>query len=261
MAEPRITFADGDAYERTMGAWSRLAGEVFLDWLAPPAHQNWIDVGCGSGAFSQLAIERCAPAEIKGIDPSEEQLAFARRRLATSVAEVAKGDAMALPFADDRFDIAVMALVIFFVPQPAKGLAEMVRVVRPGGIVAAYAWDTLGGGFPYAPVQAQLRAAGMTPPLPPSVEASRMDALRALWSGAGVQHIEVREITVQRTFTDFDDYWSKTAGSAALSAMLAKMTPAEIDALKAGVQARLQRDAVGRIVSSARANAIKGRVA
>jgi SAM-dependent methyltransferase len=261
MAESRITFTDGDAYERAMGAWSRLAGEVFLDWLAPPAHQNWIDVGCGSGAFSQLAIERCAPAEIKGIDPSEEQLAFARRRLATSVAEVAKGDAMALPFADDRFDIAVMALVILFVPQPAKGLAEMVRVVRPGGIVAAYAWDTLGGGFPYAPVQAQLRAAGMTPPLPPSVEASRMHALRALWSGAGVQHIEVREITVQRTFTDFDDYWSKTAGSAALSAMLAKMTLAEIDVIKAGVQARLQRDAVGRIVSSARANAIKGRVA
>ena len=137
----------------------------------------------------------------------------------------------------------------------------MVRVVRPEGIVAAYAWDSLGGGFPFAPVQAELRAAGMTPPLPPSVEASRMDALRALWSAAGMQHIEVREITVQRTFTDFDDYWSKTAGAAALSAMLAKMTPPGIDALKAGVWARLQRDAVGRIVSSARANAIKGRVA
>jgi len=62
MAESRIIFTDGDAYERTMGAWSRLAGEVFLDWLAPPAHQKWIDVGCGSGAFSQLVIERCAPA-------------------------------------------------------------------------------------------------------------------------------------------------------------------------------------------------------
>ena len=260
MAEPRITFADGDAYERTMGAWSRLAGEVFLDWLAPPAHQNWIDVGCGSGAFSQLVIERCAPAEIKGIDPSEEQLAFARRRLATGVAEVMKGDAMTLPFVDDRFDIAVMALVIFFVPQPAKGVAEMVRVVRPGGIVAAYAWDILGGGFPYAPVQAELRAAGMTPPLPPSVEASRMDALRALWSGAGLQQIEVRDITVERTFADFDDFWSKTAGSAALSAILATMTPAAVDALKAGVRARLHHKADGQIVSSARANAIRGRV-
>src|SRR5262245_3612663 len=112
MAEPRINFTDGDAYERTMGAWSRLAGEIFLDWLAPAADLKWIDVGCGSGAFAQLVIERCAPAAITGIDPSEEQLVTARRRLTSSRAEVLKGDAMALPFPDDRYDVAVMALVI-----------------------------------------------------------------------------------------------------------------------------------------------------
>jgi ubiquinone/menaquinone biosynthesis C-methylase UbiE len=69
------------------------------------------------------------------------------------VAKFRQGDAMALPFPEDRFDAAVMALVIFFVPDPAKGVAEMVRVVGPGGMVAAYAWDTMGGGFPQEPAR------------------------------------------------------------------------------------------------------------
>src|SRR6266849_6664649 len=146
MAEHQIRFEDGAAYERMMGAWSRLAGEVFLDWLAPPSGLRWIDIGCGSGALSELLVERCAPVEVHGIDPSEAQLAFARARPAARLAQFRQGDAMALPFAANSFDAATMALVIFFVPDPAKGVAEMVRVVGPGGTVATYAWDVLGGG-------------------------------------------------------------------------------------------------------------------
>ncbi|HET9616035.1 MAG TPA: SAM-dependent methyltransferase, partial [Pseudolabrys sp.] len=69
MAE--IRFDDGAAYERMMGAWSRLLGEVFLDWLAPKAGQSWLDVGCGNGAFSELIVTRTAPGAVDGIDPSE----------------------------------------------------------------------------------------------------------------------------------------------------------------------------------------------
>jgi ubiquinone/menaquinone biosynthesis C-methylase UbiE len=128
MAEHQIRFEDGAVYERNMGTWSRLAGEVFLDWLAPRPGLRRIDIGCGSGAFTELLIDRCVPAEVYGIDPSEGQLAFARARPAAQIAEFRHGDAMALPFPEDRFDAAVMALVIFFVPDPAKGVAEMVRV-------------------------------------------------------------------------------------------------------------------------------------
>ena len=71
MAEPAIRFEDGAAYDRGMGRWSLLAGEVFLDWLAPQRGARWIDVGCGSGAFSELLYQRCAPAEVQGIDPSD----------------------------------------------------------------------------------------------------------------------------------------------------------------------------------------------
>src|SRR3954462_10476225 len=169
-----------------MGKWSQLAGERFLDWLAPAAGLRWLDVGCGNGAFTEMLVERCAPLSVDGIDPCEAQLAYARTRPAARVAPFRQGGAMALPFADDTFDAAVMPLVIFFVPEPAKGVAEMVRVVRNGGTVAAYAWDMSGGGFPFEPIRIGLRDFGFTPLSPPSVDASRMDALRDLWTTAGL---------------------------------------------------------------------------
>lgn len=98
---------------RTDDVWSQLAGNIFLGWLVPRPGLRWIDVGCGSGAFTELLIERCSPIEVHGIDRLEGQLAFARTRLTALVANFRQGDAMALPFPDDRFDAAVMALVIF----------------------------------------------------------------------------------------------------------------------------------------------------
>jgi ubiquinone/menaquinone biosynthesis C-methylase UbiE len=147
MAINQIRFDDGAAYERYMGKWSQLAGETFLDWLAPQSGWRWLDVGCGNGAFTEMLVERCAPVSVQGIDPSEEQLAYARTRPASRIAQFRQGDAMAQPFPDDTFDVAVMPLVIFFVPDPAKGVTEMARVVCPGGAVTAYAWDMPGGGL------------------------------------------------------------------------------------------------------------------
>ena len=93
----QIRFDDGAAYERMMGIWSRLAGEIFLDWLAPRPGLRWIDVGCGNGAFTELLVERCAPAEVQGIDPSEAQLAFARARPAARVANFARATLWRFP--------------------------------------------------------------------------------------------------------------------------------------------------------------------
>src|ERR1051326_1414326 len=139
MGQSPIRFTDGAAYDRMMGVWSRLAADVFLDWLAPSSGLRWADIGCGSGAFTGRLLDRVAPVEVHGVDPSEAQLAFARRQHAGRPAQFHHGDAMALPLPDSRFDAAVMALVIFFVPEPQQGVAEMVRIVAPGGIVAAYA--------------------------------------------------------------------------------------------------------------------------
>jgi len=181
MTEPQIRFDDGAAYERIMGIWSQLAGEQFLDWLAPAGSLRWIDVGCGNGAFTELIVQRCAPAGVEGVDPSQGQLAFARTRPASRIAKFTQGDAMALPFADKSFDVAVMALVIFFVPNPAKGIAEMVRAVRAGGSVAAYAWDMYGGGFPCS---VKVPIVGKVSTSNPRTLRSRSTAFKTLWSSS-----------------------------------------------------------------------------
>lgn len=256
-----IRFDDGAAYERFMGAWSRTAGAKFLDWLSAPSGARWLDVGCGNGAFTQLLVDRCAPAEVQGIDPSEEQIAYARGRIAPHLARFRVGDAMALPFPDATFDVAVMPLVIFFVPVPATGVAEMVRVVRKGGIVAAYAWDMPGGGFPYAVLHDEMRAMGIDVPFPPSPDASRAEALRELWSAAGLEHVEVREIEVERTFEDFDDYWATIRGGPSVGSRLGAMTPEDLARLAVRLKERTPAGPAGRITCRARANAVKGRVA
>jgi SAM-dependent methyltransferase len=167
---------------------------------------------------------------------------------------------MALPYADDSFDAAVMPLVIFFVPDPAKGVAEMARVVRPGGVVTSYGWDLRGGGFPYEALQAEMRAMGFTVPKPPNPGASGLDELPQLWTGAGLQSLETREIAVQRTFESFDDYWATVVGGPSVAALLAAMSPEQVAHLQAHMRALLPPDAAGRITYGARANAIKGRV-
>jgi SAM-dependent methyltransferase len=167
---------------------------------------------------------------------------------------------MALPFPDNRFDAAFMALVIFFVPEPAKGVAEMARVVRPGGTIATYAWDMLGGGFPLEPVHAEFRALGHKVMGPPRPEASRVDDLRQLWTGAGLEAVETRQITVRRSFADFDEFWAITCLSGALGPMIAAMPPGEVDQIKQRVRAKVPSDTAGRITYGAFANAVKGRV-
>jgi SAM-dependent methyltransferase len=256
----QIRFDDGAAYERYMGKWSQLAGEAFLDWLAPKTGLRWLDVGCGNGAFTEMLVGRCAPVSVMGVDPSEGQLAFARARPASRVAQFRRGDAMRLPFPDDTFDAAVMPLVIFFVPDPAKGVAEMARVVSPGGNVSAYAWDMPGGGFPYQALHDEMRGLGVAVPTPPSPDASRIDALRDLWVGAGLESVETREVTVQRTFADFEDYWATVIGGPSVGPQLAAMEPEHLALLKARMLGLLPAEAAGRITYSARANAVKGRV-
>jgi SAM-dependent methyltransferase len=258
MNTQQIRFDDGAAYERGMGGWSVPAGEVFLDWVAPAQGLRWLDVGCGNGVFSEVAMRRCAPVSMHGIDPSPAQISYAQGRPAAKGAVFQLGDAMALPFGDGDFDIATMALVIFFVPDPAKGVAEMVRAVRPGGIVAAYAWDILGGGFPFHPVQAAVRAMGVTPPYPPSVAAAAIDRLQALWTEAGLVSVETRTIEVEREFRNFEDYWETSTNSQALRPVLANLDADGLQRLQAAVREKLAVAPNGTVRYQARANAVKG---
>jgi ubiquinone/menaquinone biosynthesis C-methylase UbiE len=123
-------FSDGEVYERLMGRWSRLVGKEFLAWLDPAKHLQWLDVGCGNGAFTEEIVARCSPAKVVAIDPSDDQLAFARAKPAARVADFRVGDAQALQFPDASFDIAIMALVL-------SDNSIRPRFARPGRIVAS----------------------------------------------------------------------------------------------------------------------------
>ena len=258
MSDANIRFSDGSAYDRMMGHWSRLVGEQFLDWLALKPGLTCIDVGCGNGAFTELLVERCGPRRVDGVDPSAGQVAFARGRHKAGVAEFHEGDAMALPFSAQSFDAALMALVIFYLDKPEKGVAEMARVTRSGGVVATYAWDFAGGGSPTAMFQAEFRAFDIEILRPPSTEASRLDSLRALWQSAGLDAVETDVITVERTFVDFEDYWAITTAGETVAPPLAQMTRSDADRLKEKLRAKFRPDERGRVTASARANVVKG---
>jgi hypothetical protein len=133
-------------------------------------------------------------------------------------------------------------------------------VVRPGGIVSAYAWDVEGDGLPSAAIHVEMRAMGMTPPWPPSFEASRLQSLRDLWTGAGVEAVETKVITVERTFSSFEEFWEINQLAAGVAAVVATLSPADAETLKSRMRARMPADAAGRITSSAVANAVKGRM-
>jgi SAM-dependent methyltransferase len=258
MADDTIRFDDGASYEIMMGRWSVLVGDRFLDWIGAPGGARWLDVGCGNGAFTQLVVERCMPSGVQAFDLSPQQLAYARNRLpAGAPVTWARADAMRLPVADAAADAAVMALVLFFVPEPAVAVAEMCRAVRPGGIVAAYHWDVLGGGFPLADIGAEMLELGVPPRLPPGVAASTIEASTSLWQEAGLRQVRTCQITVQRRFDGFDDYWGSAASSNSLRPMTETMPADCRELLKENVRRRLQAGD-GPLTVSARANAVSG---
>ncbi len=257
---PQAMFSDGAAYERLMGRWSRIAGDTFIDWIHPAAGLDWLDVGCGNGAFTEAIVSRCAPATVTGIDPSDGQVAYARKRPGTAMAEFHVGDSQALPFAEQSFDVATMALVIAFVPDPAKGVAELARVLRPGGTAAAYMWDLPAQSLPLGPIYRALTDMGLAAPQPPSAAIASREAMEGLWRGGGLEAVETTVIPVTVSFSDFEDFWSSCTLPAGPHAKFVHALPdAAKDELRQRLRAILPAAPDGRISYVSNANAVKGR--
>ncbi|WP_421760559.1 class I SAM-dependent methyltransferase [Devosia sp.] len=261
MSDAPNMFSDGKAYEKMMGRWSRIVGASFLDWLAPASGQRWLDSGCGNGAFTEEIIARTAPASVDAVDPSEGQIAFARTRPATQLAKFAIGDAQNLAFLDDSFDVAIMALVIAFLPQPEKAAAEMRRVVRPGGLVATYMWDIEGTGTPLTPMADALTAMGLTPGVVPNPPASGLEAMRGFWGGAGLLEVETKVIGLTVRHASLDEFWdSNFVAVGPMGAMFAKMGKDEQQQLRARLAEQLPIASDGSIAYERFVNAVKGKV-
>ena len=255
-----IKFQDGESYENWMGVWTQLGGDQFLDWLSPETAKAWLDIGCGNGAFTEQIYTHHDPSEIHAIDPSSEQIDFASRRIVSDRVSFQVGDAMDLEFEADRFDYATMALVLFFVPEPAVGVSEMARVVRPGGVISAYVWDVLEGGLPMEAINAQLRVLDIPHPLAPTAEVSRINRLESTWLEAGLKEVAVKQISVDRTFENFEQFWDLSHNSPSVGPILSKL-PADV-----GHRVKtMTRDALGvddsqTVTVNAFANAVKGTV-
>jgi SAM-dependent methyltransferase len=212
---PRDVWASGAAYEPYVGRWSRLVAREFLRWLAVPPGGRWLDIGCGTGALTATILATAEPAQITGVDASAGYVAYAREQVRDPRVQFQRADGQALAESDAVYDATVSGLVLNFIPEPARAAAEMARVTRPGGIVAAYVWDYAG--------QMQLMrhfwdaAVALDPAAQPLDEGARFplcqpDALATLVRGAGLTAVEVRAIDVPTGFRDFDDYWSPFLG-------------------------------------------------
>jgi ubiquinone/menaquinone biosynthesis C-methylase UbiE len=259
MADSKGFFTDGAAYERMMGRWSRAAGDVFLDWVAVPPGLNWLDVGCGTGAFSELVLDRCRPHTLVAIDPSEDQIAYARTRPAAARLQFQVGNAESLPFADAGFDIATMALVITFIPDPAKALGELTRVVKPGGTIATYVWDFLNGGSPQQPLREAVEAMGVA--VPPTVghTNSTRQRLDEIFKAASLVQVATRLIEIEVSYPDFATYWSsQTALANSIVQHLRAMKDPDVERVKACLRKQVPTDPAGRIAYKAWASAARG---
>jgi ubiquinone/menaquinone biosynthesis C-methylase UbiE len=254
-------FDDGAAYERFMGRWSRAAGAIFLDWIAPPKGARWLDVGCGTGVFTELVLDRCAPATVIAIDPAAAQIELARGKPVAQRADFRVADAQALPFPDSAFDVVASALVINFIPDRARALAEMRRVGRPGGVIAGFVWDFAGSTSPGSPLRRAMRRTGAEVPNVPGTETSRLDAIHRLFAQAGLLEIATTTIDARVSFAEFDELWqSQTQSCNPTSKTIAALPESDRARLMTALRAELPAGADGSIAYSARANAIKARV-
>jgi SAM-dependent methyltransferase len=187
MTETWVAFDDGHAYDRYMGRWSRAIGEKFLAWLDPLANRHWLDVGCGTGAFTELVLARAAPEKIIGIDPSPAQIEHAKQTVTAPKVDFRAGTATELPFGTGEFDVVVSALALHFFPDRPKAFREMLRVTRSGGVVAGYTWRKSPTiiDAPYGPLaRAVIEIAGNVM-ISPAVSEAMPEGLRATLTAEG----------------------------------------------------------------------------
>lgn len=255
-------WTSGDSYEPYVGRWSRLVAPEFIRWLALPEDREWLDVGCGTGALSHTVLNMASPKRVKGVDRSEGIVEFARSRIDHPHVEFEVGDAQALPVVSETYDAAVSGLVLNFVPQPDKMMAEMMRAVRKGGMVALYVWD-------YAGKMQMMRhfwnAATALDPAAHDLDEGRRfpicnpNSLSNLFQNAGLSRVETCPIDISTDFDNFDDYWSPfLSGQAPAPAYAMSLSEEQRAQLRERIHNSLPFALDGSIPLVARAWAVRG---
>jgi ubiquinone/menaquinone biosynthesis C-methylase UbiE len=199
-----------EVYDRFVGRYSPHLARAMCEAAGVRPGQRALDVGCGSGALVTALAAVLGAENVAAVDPSEPFVEAARARVPK--ARILLGPAESLPFADREFDATLSQLVVNFLADPERGLGEMSRVTRPGGVVAGCVWD-YGGGMTMLRVFWEAAAALNPDGAAPVIEShtmrfSRPEELEELWRSAGLEGVDVSPIDVEAPYDDFDDLWA-----------------------------------------------------
>jgi SAM-dependent methyltransferase len=232
-----------DAYLRFMGKYSEPLAGQFADLAGIRAGQRVLDVGCGPGALTAELVRRAGPDAVRAVEPSASFAAAARDRLLG--VDIQQSAAEHLPFPDREFDAALAQLVVHFMADPVRGLREMGRVTRPGGVVAACVWDHAGGR---GPLGAFWRAARELDPAAhdeSGLAGVREGDLARLLRQAGLGEAQAGTLTVRVRQASFDQWWEPfTLGVGPAGAYVASLTPERQAALRERCRRELPGDPI-----------------
>jgi SAM-dependent methyltransferase len=251
--------ASADIYDRFIGRYGAALGDAVLETASVGPGMRVLDVGCGSGALTARAASAVGAANVAAVDPSEPFVEGCRARVPGADVRVAPAES--LPFRDGTFDAVLAQLVINFMSDAPRGLAEMVRVAKPGGVVGAAVWD-------YAGEMRLLRAfwdsAATVAPETAAQDESRTQRyatpgeLTGLWSEAALDDVSVSALEVDAQYDDFDDLWTPfLAGIGPAGALTASLDPAAQEALREELRSRLG-DPAGPFTLTAKAWFVRG---
>jgi|SRR5215472_6093964 len=257
-------FSAGEAYDAFMGRWSRRLAPLLVQFAAVADGEDVLDVGSGTGSLA-AAVSAAAPSSrIVGVDPSAPYVAVARAHHQTDRVRFEVGDAQDLQFGDASFDSTISLLILNFIPDSDKALTEMTRVTRSGGTVAAAVWD-------YGEGMEMLRsfwdeAIALAPDADAKDERhmplSRKGELAELWRRHHLQNVSETSLTIETTFSSFDDYWSPfLAQQGPAGAHVAALSTHDREQLRLRLRRRLVREGPDDpIALHARAWAVRGAV-
>ena len=202
-----LPFQDADAYDQFMGRWSRRLAPLLIGFGGLADGERVLDVGCGTGSLTFALPVFASLTGVTGIDATESFITAARARNIDPQLAFDIGDARVLPYADGSFHRAYSSLVLQFIPDAAKAVAEMCRVVRPGGTVVAAVWDYY-GGQPFTRILWDI--AGVLDPMlerPFFRPLTGPGEMAEAWRAAGLTDVEEVNLTIRMEFASFEDYW------------------------------------------------------
>jgi SAM-dependent methyltransferase len=237
---PVSFFVAADAYDRFMGRYSRQLSPQLADFADVQVGHRVLDVGCGPGALTGELVSWVGADRVAAVDPSEPFVAAARER--HPGVDVQQASADRLPFADGAFDTTLAQLVVHFMPDPVAGLAEMRRVTRPGGTVAACVWDHAGGKGPLGAFWAAAHELDPDVHDESALPGAREGHLAELFADAGLREVESTSLISELEHLTFEDWWEPfTGGVGPAGAYVAALDPARRDELRERCRSLLPR--------------------